>query len=401
MRTPNHLLRRTASAVLGALALLVLVAPAGGAQTSDPVDEGPPCPVPDGWTKVDGASADDQLPGDPELKWSGTTLTYDTDGGTLDLCIKSGNDVTFVPAPDSLSEQRGTWLGLTGSGTITASKQISHVAWRYTPPETNELRVLPAKVWTGAPVDGRTATVTVTVDGDPSSPYVFTFDQAGNPTPSNPVVITYTGDTPPAYTVVETAVTPAERCAVDPTADVTIVDGVEVHTFVNECSLPELGSVSVVKTVDGDGADAPVLEGFSVTLRCVVGDEVVLDEALTLTEDVAVTFDGLPAGAVCTATETARPAAPGATQWVDGLDTDEGTVAEQATLELVLENELAEVAGTTVVPTTAVAPTTSVQGAQVLPVTGSSTGVAAGVAALALAVGGALLLAARRPGIDT
>lgn len=131
--------------LLACLGLLAMLIPGPAGATSDE-----PCPSSDGWSKVDDApGAVVGLPAGVSLTWSSTVVSYDAGPGELDLCVKSGEDVSFVPPPDDSHARRGTWFDLTGAGTITVSKDISHVSYRYTPPESAPGVVVITKAWIG------------------------------------------------------------------------------------------------------------------------------------------------------------------------------------------------------------------------------------------------------------
>lgn len=169
-----------------------------------------------------------------------------------------------------------------------------------------------------------------------------------------------------------------------------LLPGAEANTvaFVNEFAA---ASVTLQKVVDGTAAGT-VSRTFPVALSCVLVDEqhpapgiVVRDVTHEIggTKKLTVTDDALPAGAECTVTET---------------DTGDAARTSMAVGEKVFDGNTASftlAAGGTAAATVIVTNTFTAPGSGLV-VTGVEIGLAAGVGALILGLGGVLLLVARR-----
>ncbi|MET0855040.1 MAG: DUF5979 domain-containing protein, partial [Microterricola sp.] len=158
--------------------------------------------------------------------------------------------------------------------------------------------------------------------------------------------------------------------------------------FVNEFAA---ASVTLQKVVDGTAAGT-VSRTFPVALSCVLVDEqhpapgiVVRDVTHEIggTKKLTVTDDALPAGAECTVTET---------------DTGDATRTSVAVGDTVFDGNSASftlAAGGTAAATVIVTNTFTAPGSGLV-VTGVEIGLAAGIGAIVLGLGGVLLLVARR-----
>lgn len=174
-----------ALAVIGILSLMAAFTP-GIAAADPPSDQ--PCPNSAPWTKWDSESGDEDLADVGSFDWAGKTLNYELlDGAQVEICIKSGNDPFegAQPPPDSIDDKKAFWT-VTGKGSITIGKGISHVAVRIIEtgeepePEPGEYPVIPVKVWEGAEGDGFSAEITISYETeDASDSKTWTFDGEG------------------------------------------------------------------------------------------------------------------------------------------------------------------------------------------------------------------------------
>ena len=149
---------------------------------------------------------------------------------------------------------------------------------------------------------------------------------------------------------------------------VTIGDGTTVeitltNTITKDEAAPTTGNFSVVKTVEGDGADLINTDAeFTVNYTYPAGDGFDAGEGtLTVKADgTAVTSDQLPTGAVLTLTETAPTAVEGATWGEAKFSENTVTIGDGTTVEITLTNTITRdevVPSPTPTPTPTVEPT--------------------------------------------
>lgn len=285
MRVKNFTVLITSALMLSASLFL---APAAFA-------EGDVCPEVDGWSSH-------AFPSDGDISVTGGTLTFSNndltlswtiaDGYTLDLCVKSGSDAGFDnPDPGTTPPgSRTTILGIEEAGSLTITKKISHISYRF--------NLVPSDVTATASIgdvaceetsvaltlgsDG-TSDFTASVDGTAISVAYTSVSGAGN---NEALDLSSLADGD--YTV--------RVASPDLAADVT-----KVITIDSECEEPAVASAAVAGSCDTLSAAVDVTgnEGdeFTVSLNGTVIDTIVLDATGAASESYA-----LPENAVSTVT---------------------------------------------------------------------------------------------------
>lgn len=166
------------------------------------------------------------------------------DGYTLDLCVKSGTGA-FDPGDDGTDGMRQTTLGLTGHGTVTLDKDVSHFSYRLhvppppIPPRLTQL-CLPVEDAPALPALGIDTEITlipdstfllVTIDADETERLLEGFHGATRPQPGNdpcPVPVPPVTDTPRPDDVAAPPVVEVSDVALEQTAPQVEAEQAEV-----------------------------------------------------------------------------------------------------------------------------------------------------------------------------